>query len=315
MQHPFKEYFYFSRRERRGILVLTAAIIVVFLTGQFYPYLRRQSLSHEERLRQTAAVAEYEAFLASIEEKEPEWKRRSIPYAAKHSSTLTPFPFNPNTADSALFRQLGLPGWMAHNILHYRRKGGKFRKEEDFKKIYGLTEEQYQTLSPYIRIAPEDTVKDTRRIHLFLAEHDSTASPKSIQYKYPAGTVVDLNLADTTELKKIPGIGSHIARLITGYRQRLGGFYSIEQLQDIHLDYRPLQSWFHVDPQKIRPINLNRSGVEKLRNHPYINFYQAKAFVEYRKKNGMLRNLKPFVLYEEFSEADLEKIAHYVCFE
>uniref|UniRef100_UPI0035A0A85A helix-hairpin-helix domain-containing protein n=1 Tax=Prevotella heparinolytica TaxID=28113 RepID=UPI0035A0A85A len=70
-----------------------------------------------------------------------------------------------------------------------------------------------------------------------------------------------------------------------------------------------------VDPQKIRPINLNRSGIEKLRSHPYINFYQAKAFMEYRKKNGMLRYLKPFALYEEFSEADLERISHYVCFE
>ncbi|WP_373730875.1 ComEA family DNA-binding protein [Bacteroides heparinolyticus] len=316
MPNPFKDFFYFSRGERRGILVLAAGIILIFLTGQFYPYLRQHTLSHEELRKQAAAVAEYEAFLTSVKEKEPQWKQRSTTlYPAKRSPALSPIPFNPNRADSLLFRQLGLPGWMAHNILHYRRKGGKFRKAEDFRRIYGLTEEQYQALLPYIRIAPEDTVKNTRHIPLLLTERDSTASTKNIQYKYPAGTVVELNLADTTELKKIPGIGSHIARLITGYRQRLGGFYRIEQLQDIHLDYRPLQSWLRVDPQKIRPINLNRSGIEKLRSHPYINFYQAKAFVEYRKKNGMLRNLKPFALYEEFSETDLERISHYVCFE
>ncbi|WP_281644314.1 helix-hairpin-helix domain-containing protein [Bacteroides zoogleoformans] len=312
MHNPFRSFFYFSRGERRGILVLMAVIILIFLTGLLYPYLRQESLSPEEKRKQAASVAEYEAFLASIEEKEPQRKQRSTPYPAKYIPPPTPVSFNPNTADSALFCRLGLPAWMVRNILNYRRKGGKFRKKADFSKIYGLTEEQYQTLLPYIRIAPEDTVRSTRPS---LISVDSTAFLKNIQYKYPAGTIVELNLADTTELKKIPGIGSHIARLITGYRQRLGGFYRIEQLQDIHLDYHLLESWFHVDPQKIHPMNLNRSGIEKLRSHPYINFYQAKAFVEYRKKNGTLRNLKPFALYEEFSETDLERISHYVCFE
>ena len=119
----------------------------------------------------------------------------------------------------------------------------------------------------------------------------------------------------TTELKKIPGIGSGIARLIIGYRQRLGGFYNITQLQEIHLDTTQLQSWFSIDTRAIHLINLNRSSIERLRNHPYINFYQAKAFVEYRKKKGDLHSLKPFALYEEFSDTDLEKISHYVCFE
>lgn len=133
--------------------------------------------------------------------------------------------------------------------------------------------------------------------------------------KYPSGTLVDLNRADTTELKKIPGIGSGIARLIIGYRQRLGGFYNITQLQEIHLDTSQLQSWFSIDTRAIHLINLNRSSIERLRHHPYINFYQAKAFVEYRKKKGDLHSLKPFALYEEFSDTDLEKISHYVCFE
>ena len=127
--------------------------------------------------------------------------------------------------------------------------------------------------------------------------------------------MLNLNHADTTELKKIPGVGSGIARSIVNYRQRLGGFYRIEQLQEIHLDYRQLQAWFTIMPSEIRRINLNRVGIERLRNHPYINFYQAKALVEYRKKKGILHNLKPFALYEEFTESDLERLSHYVCFE
>ena len=198
---------------------------------------------------------------------------------------------------------------MAKNILRYRSKGGKFRKAEDFKKVYGLTEEQYQTLSPYIYFTAEDTIRKATSL-LTLQQ-----TPKDSIYKYPAGTVLNLNHADTTELKKIPGVGSGIARSIVNYRQRLGGFHRIEQLQEIHLDYRQLQAWFTVTPSEIRRINLNRVGIERLRNHPYINFYQAKALVEYRKKRGTLHNLKPFALYEEFTESDLERLSRYVCFE
>lgn len=309
MRNPLKDFIYFSRGERRGILILAAGIVIVFSIGYGYSF-RQEEFSAEELLQQQAAEKEYEQFIASVHQAESRWKQRSSRYPDRTSSKSILSAFNPNTADSATFRRMGLPAWMARNILHYRRKGGKFRKAEDFRKVYGLTEEQYSLLAPYISIAPEDTAR--RMASLFLPapaiRHDSL-------YKYPAGTLVDLNAADTTELKKIPGIGSGIARLIVGYRQRLGGFYRTEQLREIHLDYRQLQSWFHIRPQSIRPINLNRAGIERLRNHPYINFYQAKAIVEYRKKKGTLHSLKPFVLYDEFTQDDLERIGHYVCFE
>ena len=134
-----------------------------------------------------------------------------------------------------------------------------------------MTEEQYQTLSPYIYFTAEDTIRKATSL-LTLQQ-----TPKDSIYKYPAGTVLNLNHADTTELKKIPGVGSGIARSIVNYRQRLGGFHRIEQLQEIHLDYRQLQAWFTVTPSEIRRINLNRVGIERLRNHPYINFLPGKS--------------------------------------
>lgn len=214
------------------------------------------------------------------------------------------------------FHRLGFPDWMTRNILHYRDKGGKFRKAEDLKKIYGLTEKQYRVLLPYINISPEDTVRKMPRSSYASSAPEAIAAGRQAEScKYPAGTVIDLNRADTTELKKIPGIGAGIARLIVAYRQRLGGFYRIDQLEDIRLDYRQLQPWLRIDDKEIHRINLNQSGVDRLRNHPYINFYQAKAIVEYRKKKGALNSLKPFALYEEFSETDLARISHYVCFE
>lgn len=320
MRNPLQEFFYFSREERRGILVLIACILLVFLSGHVYTYWRNnRPLSKEEIEWQAAAVAEYESFIASMHEKEKEYDNRlRYSFGKRPSTAVALAPFDPNVADSATLCRLGLPGWMARNVLRYREKGGKFRKAEDFRKIYGMEEEQFQTLLPYIRIAPtseEGEKPQAAPLYNPPASSDSTLIARTVPEKYPAGTVIDLNRADTTELKKIPGIGSGIARMIVGYRQRLGGFYSITQLSEIHLDAARLQPWFSIDTQAIRLLNLNRAGIEQLRAHPYINFYQAKAIVEYRKKKGKLQSLKPFALYEEFSEGDLERIGHYVCFE
>ena len=317
MRKWFGEFFYYSRGERRGILALLGIALLLFWGGEMYVHLKsKQADKPDDRLEQEQAMEEYRAFSASIREEEKEKKEsRKSRYMAWEEEFVSPVlaPFNPNTADSATFRQLGLPAWMARNILRYREKGGVFRRAEDFRKIYGLTEEQYTTLRPYIRIPATDSTG--HRPSLFLAGQRKDTLQQARPLKYERGTLVDLNRADTTELKKIPGIGSGIARLISGYRQQLGGFYNLSQLEDIDLDYRQLADWFRIDTTAIRRIPVNRASVDRLRRHPYLNFYQAKALVEYRRKHGPLKSLKPFVLYEEFTREDLERIGHYLSFE
>lgn len=331
MHNPFKEFFYFSQREKKSILLLMVAIGIVFLAGSLLSTWRLQGYAGStEALEPDTTSCNYQTFMASIKVKEHTQKRQYIrrqytarefpdnPYFSDRRDEETiPFtlsPFNPNTADSITLRQLGLSARTTANLLSYRSKGGRFRKVEDIRKIYGMTEEQYATLAPFVRIAPEDTVRSMRQLYASSALSATSASPAESR-KYPSGTIVSLNLADTTELKHIPGIGSSIARLIVNYRSRLGGFYRIEQLEEIHLDYRQLNDWFSIDTTYIRHINLNNASIEKLRSHPYISFYQAKAFAEYRKKKGRLTSLKPFSLHEEFTAEDLERISHYVCFE
>lgn len=221
-------------------------------------------------------------------------------------------PFNPNTADSATFRQLSLPAWMARNILRYRKKGGVFRRTEDFRKIYGLTENNTTHYGPTSVFQPQTVPTITL-----------PSFGQTVQGQHPTGKAVEIRTwyfgrpepCRYHRIKKIPGIGSGIARLISGYRQQLGGFYSLSQLEEINLDYRQLNDWFRIDTTAIRRIPVNRVSVDRLRRHPYLNFYQAKALIEYRRKHGPLKSLKPFVLYEEFTQEDLERIGHYLSFE
>ena len=306
-------FFFFTRWERRALIVLALmaaglVLVALFLAGLGESAPDAAGLDGQQ---EEAAYRDFRAGLLHQERERRERAERRKEAWQRQETPLTPFPFNPNTADSLTFRRLGLPPWMARNIGRYRAKGGKFRRPEDFRKIYGLTDEQYAALHPFITIAPQDTVRP--RVWV---DADSTDSVRLQPVpKYEPGTVVDLNRADTLQLKMIPGIGSGIARLISGYRQQLGGFYRIEQLAEINLDHRQLVSWFSIDTAAIRRINLNRVGVDRLRRHPYFNFYQARVIVEHRRKNGPLESLKPLSLYEEFTAADLERISHYVCFE
>lgn len=307
MRSRLRAFLFFSSKERRSILLLMLVIIIALTAGYGHLYRNGQ---YPQSPADSLDRQGYEAFASGIVTQKAARRKEYVRTYKRIQEKSALTAFDPNTADSSTLCRLGLPGWMARNILRYRAKGGKFRQASDFRKIYGLREEQYLQLLPYIDIPAKDTAQPVVKLYN-LPPADTLAQQF---YKYPAGTVVSLNTADTTQLKKIPGIGSGIARMITGYRQRLGGFYSIEQLEEIHLDYRQLELWFSIDTTCIRRIDLNRASVERLRNHPYIDFYQAKAIVDYRRKHGRLRSLKPFVLYEEFDPEALERIGHYVCF-
>lgn len=301
----WKDFFYFSQTERRGIIVLIALIVLVGALPYFI------SSGEASPTADETFEKEYAAFLSSQKERKQVRETKNILRYQPRTVVLTPF--DPNTTDSVGFLKLGLPPWMAENILRYRKKGGVFRQPEEFKKIYGLSEEQFTTLLPYIAIAETFAMnqKDTFRLYTQQAKRDSTQEV----FKYPAGTVLSLNLADTTELKKIPGVGSGIARMIVARRKQLGGFCRIEQLEELHLRIDSLRPWLSVGSNETKRFNLNKVSVERLKNHPYFNFYQAKAIVEYRRKKGKLKSLNELKFFDEFTPQDLVRMAPYICFE
>ena len=300
----WKEFFYYSKNERRGVFVLLI-LTALSLGGAFLYSVFREP--EEEAL--TEEWTEYDDFIASVHELDStrQYKYKRFGY---QETPVVLAPFDPNTADSSTFVSLGLRPYIARNILRYRAKGGKFRTPDAFAKIYGITPEQFKVLLPYIVIGEAyQKKKDTLRV--FAAVHKDTLK----FFKYPVGTVLDLNTVDTTELKKIPGIGSGIARMIVAYRARLGGYYKVEQLQELKYVSDTLNRWLRVKNSPIHRINLNKASVERMKAHPYINFYQAKVIAEFRKRKGRLNGLKQLALYEEFTTTDMERLQYYVCFD
>jgi len=126
---------------------------------------------------------------------------------------------------------------------------------------------------------------------------------------------VDLNRADTSELKLLPGIGSYYARRIVEYRDRLGGYVSPGQILDMGIMPDSLVQWFMVtDTIPFRRIKVNTDALATMRNHPYMNFYQARAITDLRKSIGIIKNSARLTLLEEFTEQDLVRLSPYLDF-
>ena len=179
----------------------------------------------------------------------------------------------------------------------------KYQKRDSFPKRKKASE-------PYrsnVRRSPQN---DSTKQKEFLPKKEYVKA-----FKYPEGTLVDVNSADTVELKKIPGIGSGIAGSIVRYRERLGGFYSLSQLEEVKHVTPDLLKWFKLENDSVRKVDINKVGLDKLRAHPYLNFYQAKVIVEHRRKKGPIKSLSQLALYEEFTEKDLNRLSAYISFD
>lgn len=222
------------------------------------------------------------------------------------------FAFDPNTADSTQLLRLGLRPFIVRNIYKYRAKGGRFRKPEDFARMYGLGKEEYKSLEPYIKIS-----SDYQPASSLISETEKSSTPKdSLRYpvKLSVGEHIALNTADTTTLKRVPGIGSGYARAIVNYRNRLGGYVDVNQLLDIKGIPPEALQYIVLGNSDVKKLDVNHLSLNQLKQHPYLNFYQARALVESRRLHGPLRSAADLRLISDFTEADIKRLIPYLQF-
>ena len=256
------------------------------------------------------------------------WK---VGYAVADVRAVERFPFDPNTADSSEFLRLGLRPWQVRNIYKYRAKGGIYRRKQDFARLYGLTVREYRELEPYIRISDEfqpaatlldDNMSATNSLHDSLMARSREAS-HSVRFrsdslrrpvKIQEGQHVELGTADTTQLQTVPGIGPYYAREIVRYGQRLGGYVSVDQLDEIESFPQEAKRFFVVQEANPRKLNLNRLSLNELRRHPYLNYYMAKTIIDYRRLHGRIASLEDLRLSRDFPPEVIRRLKPYVAF-
>lgn len=151
---------------------------------------------------------------------------------------------------------------------------------------------------------------------------DYVGAPKRLQYqtqpKLQRGQQIDLNSADTLTLQQVPGIGPSFARRIARYRDRLGGYYTVLQLQEVFgMDperYQRIKPYFYIGIKPYStPFQLLRS--DSIPTHPYLNYRQQTALIRNIQKNGALDSWHRIMSLDEFNRDDSIRLSHYFHFE
>ncbi|MBR7030596.1 MAG: helix-hairpin-helix domain-containing protein [Prevotella sp.] len=145
---------------------------------------------------------------------------------------------------------------------------------------------------------------------LDMGERDSVVA--HYQVKLKAGEHVVLNTADTTQLKMVPGIGSYFARKVVQYGERLGGYVSVDQLDEIENFPLDAKDYLVIENAQPHKLNVNTLSLNDLKKHPYINFYQARAITDYRRLHGPLISLQDLRLSKDFPPEVIERLTPYV---
>ena len=291
------DLFYLNRHDRRILLVLLSVAVIAVVLMLVVDNGEETNLSRNSG-----------SYRSSRNTKRSE----STSYYRQPERRSERFVFDPNTADSTQLLRLGLQPWQVRNIYKYRASGGIYRKKEDFARLYGLTVKQYRELEPYIQISadylPASTlIKEERHVE---HQRDTLRYP----VKIAEGEHIDLNAADTSLYKKVPGVGSYYSRRIVEYGRRLGGFVSADQLGEIENFPLEAKKYFSVNASDVHQLNVNQLSLNDLKRHPYINYYQAKAITDYRRQHGPLHSLSDLRLLPEFPEDAIRRLEPYVCF-
>ena len=220
------------------------------------------------------------------------------------------FDFDPNTADSTQLLALGLRPWQVRNIYKYRAKGGVYRRPNDFARLYGLTRKDFLRLLPHIKISSDYLPAST------LAESPPAFTQDTLKYprKIQPLERVDLNKADTAQLRHVPGIGSYFARQIVNYRRHLGGFHSIQQLREIEDFPEKSLSYFILPDDDVARLDINTATLSQLSRHPYITYTQARDIVDYRRLRGPIHTLDDLRLLKSFTPQALRRVEPYLKF-
>ncbi|PQA58840.1 ComEA family DNA-binding protein [Siphonobacter curvatus] len=202
--------------------------------------------------------------------------------------------------------------WMAERIVKYRSKGGIFRKKEDLLRIYDFLEEQYRQLEAYIRLPATTPLYSTSNAKPVFETRSTLVKTERTTFTF------QLNEADTTDFKKVYGIGSKLALRIIKFRENLGGFVNENQLREVWgLDSSVVQELLKhgqlTGPGSVRKIKINDVSLEQFR-HPYLKPYVAKAILAYRQQHGAFQSAADLKAVKLLDEATLKKLEPYLAF-
>ena len=275
----YEDPFVISKRSKRGLLVLILASLGLIFFPRVYMFFQKE----EALVINSEQITEFERTHKKFE------KRNYSNYYSKKKKYKAPdSKFNPNSYTLSDWIKLGLSEKQSVVILKFTARG--IYTEEDLKRIFVIPDILFELI--------RDSVIYPERLQ-------NTRNQESFKKQVKQITLINLNTADTTEFTKIYGIGAFYAKQIIRYREKLGGYFTKEQLLEVWKmtpeAYDKIKDHIFINEKDVKRIDINSVTIEELKAHPYLNWNKANSIIKMRiQRNGFknIEELKESVLID-----------------
>jgi competence ComEA-like helix-hairpin-helix protein len=299
MQKNENDLFYFSRKEKNGIVLIIILNLLIYFWPDVYHYFSNRKDTPIQIEKIPEGKLDYHSENHESISKE---KRTEKEITTNEHDKVEYFEFDPNTCTKEIWIRLGVKEKTAEMIIKYISKGGKFKSPEDLKKIWGLSPNQVKDLMPFVKIISTPKIENKKNSNSYF---ETTNSNK----------IIDVNTADSLLLETLPGIGPALAGRIIKYRNKLGGFYTREQLKEVWgLPDSVLNKVKEkvIISDNVLKINVNTADFSNLKSHPYIGYKLANTIINYRNQHGNFKSLEDIQKIILIDEKMFNRLSHYL---
>ena len=291
-----KPYFNFNRKEKIGVVALSALILLltVVLNVGYSTYVPDPFDVDESKL-------EYLVLNDGSFEQDGSSQSTEDHFENQENNVVIT-DFDPNKIGLEDWIDMGFSEKQAASIVKYRESYGPFRKKEDIKKLYVVSDEKYAELEAHIIIQNSEKYQKKEIIETPAEEAKTTE-------------IVELNQATKEELVSLQGIGEYYADRIISYRSKLGGFVDFEQIQEMAIRDEAKSAIVEltsIDVSKVQKTNINTATKDELKKVPYSNWLAVATILKYRDTQSITD--LDFLTPEEMSSQDKAKFRFYIEF-
>ncbi|MBL4670172.1 MAG: helix-hairpin-helix domain-containing protein [Flavobacteriales bacterium] len=270
-----KDYFSFTRGEKRGTVVFLLIIIVLIIANFSVDLFKKEHQTD---------FSEFETAINEFE-KGIDGRKNS---SETETLQLELFEFNPNTISNSGWTKLGFKSWQIKTINNYKAKGGSWKSKADVAKIYGLEKNHFLQLKPFI-LLPDSHQKKSKPY--------SKKENKKIEY-----FEFNPNIISKSEWKQL-GFNDWQIKNIFNYKSKGGSWRSKADVQQLYgldeADYYKLEPYILL-PDKAekkqytsnkkdytKKVDINAATVKELTNLKGINSEKyAAIIIKHRDKIG-----------------------------
>ncbi|HKK89644.1 MAG TPA: helix-hairpin-helix domain-containing protein [Saprospiraceae bacterium] len=319
----WKKWIYLDRKERNGIVIFTLILSAINIGGTFIEHQNQKEilvLNHLKSSPPSTLEKVHASVPHSTRHTENKWKHpdkkphsgekhKAISESQLHSGQkkspdrtviADDLILNPNTAGPKELKQLGLNNGQVSNLINYREKVGAFQAKEDLLKLYTINEDDYHRIIDHLVIPTEDSDVEVGDV--------SAIEPEKKDFYRP----IDVNSATAADWEELKGIGPYYARKIIRYREKLGGFVTVDQIKetwDLPPELIDNNREFLDVQSPVQRIDLATTDYKMLIQHPYLNKKHTKLLL---KLQGKKIAVDEEIMRDIFSEEEWKKAKHYL---